>query len=133
MGLLHTRLFEMGYRIFVKDKDGYYKIKLGGDNERTNREIKIGHNLFKMWRAGEFSNYVEVINTGYTYAYYKSWSGLDGYKKNFVCSEIPVVGEKYKLINIDNHHDGNFRKIALNQNPLTAQVFIIGVEGIREW
>lgn len=28
----------------------------GMQNARTNREIKMGHNLFKMWQSGEFNN-----------------------------------------------------------------------------
>lgn len=50
---------EYGYRIFVHDNvlnfDNCYEIKVG-DNERMNREIRLGHNIFKMWRAGEFDN-----------------------------------------------------------------------------
>lgn len=55
MGLLHTRLFEFGYRIFIHESENeFYEIVPGGENERTNREIKMRHNLFKMWQAGEF-------------------------------------------------------------------------------
>lgn len=55
MGFLHTGLFDLGYRIFIhKSQDESYEIVLGSPNERTNREIKMGHNLFKMWESGEF-------------------------------------------------------------------------------
>ncbi len=55
MGLLSTQLFEDGYRIFIHEIPRYmYEIKLGGKNLRTNREVKMGYNLFSMWRAGEF-------------------------------------------------------------------------------
>lgn len=55
MGLLHTRFFGLGYRIFVHEsQDDFYEIVLGGRNERINREIKMGHNLLKMWQSGEF-------------------------------------------------------------------------------
>lgn len=55
MGFLSAKLFDLGYRIFVHESDNeFYEITLGGKNERTNREIKRGHNLFKMWQSGEF-------------------------------------------------------------------------------
>lgn len=55
MGLLHTQLFDQDYAVFIHGlNDSVYEIKLGPDNERTKREIKMGQNLFKMWQAGEF-------------------------------------------------------------------------------
>lgn len=58
MGLMSMRLIsDYGYRIFVHDDtlnfDSCYEIRVG-DNERTNREIRIAHNIFRMWRAGAF-------------------------------------------------------------------------------
>lgn len=55
MGCLSTVLFERGYRIFVHPAEGKsYEIKLG-QNTCTQKEIRLAHNLFKMWQAGAFS------------------------------------------------------------------------------
>lgn len=51
--LCTTKLFELGYRIFVHDFKGIYEIKLG-KNDCTNREIKMSHNLPKLILNGEF-------------------------------------------------------------------------------
>jgi hypothetical protein len=51
--LCTTKLFELGYRIFVHDLKGIYEIKLG-KNDCTNREIKMSHNLPKLILNGEF-------------------------------------------------------------------------------
>lgn len=56
MALLSTTLFVDGFRIFIHERLGdVYEIKLGGDNERTDREIRPGHDLFRLWSAGEFN------------------------------------------------------------------------------
>jgi hypothetical protein len=54
MGVLTTKLFEFGYRIFIHPYDSdSYEIKLG-HNETTNREITMSNNLFNLWKSGEF-------------------------------------------------------------------------------
>lgn len=55
MGCLafHDELFENGYRIFIHDSDGQFEIRIG-QCDRTSREIRRSHNLFKMWLSGEF-------------------------------------------------------------------------------
>jgi hypothetical protein len=59
MGFLSTDLFLDGFRVFVHDsRNDFYEIKLGCDNERTNREIRMRHDLFKLWKNGEFGGYV---------------------------------------------------------------------------
>ena len=49
-------LFHKGYRIFISDALGEFELTLG-NCARTNREIRYGHNHFKMWVSGEFTNY----------------------------------------------------------------------------
>lgn len=54
MCFLRTTWFELGFRIFVHDNTGEFEIKLG-QNDRTDREIRMGHNLYKLWYAGGFA------------------------------------------------------------------------------
>lgn len=72
MGMLSTALFEKGYRVFVHPKDERpCEIVLGDKNTHTYRQIRIGHNLFNLWLAGEFvstgettESYVPYVETG---------------------------------------------------------------------
>ena len=50
MGFLSTSLLNCGYRVFLNEEN---EIKLG-ENPFTGREIKVGHDLFKLWTNGEF-------------------------------------------------------------------------------
>lgn len=55
MGLMSTTLLLMGYRIFIHEKNKeIYEIQLGSNNTCTDKEIRIGHNLFKMWENEAF-------------------------------------------------------------------------------
>lgn len=59
MGFLDSRLFDRNYMIMVVDEHGPYEIKLG-ENERTGRLIRRGHDLFRLWKHGEFDKNEEV-------------------------------------------------------------------------
>lgn len=63
MGILtySVQLFEWDYRIFIYDEGGEFELTIG-DCARTNREIRLGHNHFKMWVSGEFTNYEKESN-----------------------------------------------------------------------
>ena len=63
MGLLtiSSKLFDAGYRIFIWDDHGEFELTLG-NCARTNREIRYGHNHFKMWVSGEFTNLEKETN-----------------------------------------------------------------------
>lgn len=54
MSYLNTRWFEEGFRIFVHDHTGTFEIVLGEGNERTDRAIRYGHSLYRLWVNGEF-------------------------------------------------------------------------------
>lgn len=55
MGLLGMCLIESGYQVFIHERDGEtYELRLG-NCDRTEKEIRPAHNLFRMWQAGAFS------------------------------------------------------------------------------
>ena len=65
LSLLSTRLFALGYRIFMHEAiDDYYEISLGSNNTRTNREIRMSNNIQNMWKAGVFLTEFEAMMEG---------------------------------------------------------------------
>lgn len=61
-----TDLFSNGYRIFVHvTPEDSFEITLG-NCERTNREIRMGHCLWKMILSGEFDNTSQDDEPDYT-------------------------------------------------------------------
>lgn len=74
---------------------------------------------------------VKVINDNKQYDMYDTWSGLDGYKQNFVSGSGLNKEDKYKVLRIKKHDKFN-NIIALIQNPKTTQVFIIEIDGIKK-
>lgn len=74
---------------------------------------------------------VKVTDTGKQYNLYDTWSGLLGYKQNFVIGSDVKNEDEYKVLRIKKH-DRFASTIALIQNPKTTQVFIIGIDGIKK-
>lgn len=74
---------------------------------------------------------VKVTDTGKQYDLYDTWSGLLGYKQNFVIGSDVKNEDEYKVLRIKKH-DRFASTIALIQNPKTTQVFIIGIDGIKK-
>ncbi len=74
---------------------------------------------------------VKVTNTSKQYNLYDTWSGLLGYKQNFVIGSDVKNEDEYKVLRIKKH-DRFASTIALIQNPKTSQVFIIKIDGIKK-
>lgn len=74
---------------------------------------------------------VKVKDTGKQYNLYDTWSGLLGYKQNFVIGSDVKNEDEYKVLRIKKH-DRFASTIALIQNPKTSQVFIINIKGIKK-
>lgn len=74
---------------------------------------------------------VKVTDTGKQYDTYYTWSGLDGYKQNFVMGSDLNKEDKYRVLRIKKHDRFN-DIVALIQNPKTTQVFIINIKGLKK-
>lgn len=79
---------------------------------------------------------VKVTDSGKQYRIYGKWSGLNGYKQNFVYGSSVSTEDNYKVLAIKKHDDCyrdiHDKTLALIQNPKTSQVFIINVEGLKK-
>lgn len=74
---------------------------------------------------------VKVKDTSKQYDLYDTWSGLLGYKQNFVIGSDVKNEDEYKVLRIKKH-DRFASTLALIQNPKTTKVFIIGIDGIKK-
>lgn len=74
---------------------------------------------------------VKVAYIGRQYSTYDTWSGLNGYKQNFVMGSNVKKAYEYKVLRIKKHDEFE-HTVALIQNPKTTQVFIIGIEGLKK-
>lgn len=74
---------------------------------------------------------VKVTDGGKQYDTYNTWSGLDGYKQNFVMGSDLNKEDKYMVLRIKKHDRFN-DIVALIQNPKTSQVFIINIKGLKK-
>jgi hypothetical protein len=74
---------------------------------------------------------VKVTDGGKQYSLCDTWSGLDGYKQNFVMGSVLNKEDKYMVLRIKKHDRVN-NIVALIQNPKTTQVFIIDIKGIKK-
>jgi len=75
---------------------------------------------------------VKVTDSGKQYRAYGKWSGLNGYKQNFVYGSAVSTEDNYKVLAIKKHDDCYTKTLALIQNPKTSQVFIINVKGLKK-
>lgn len=75
---------------------------------------------------------VKVTDSGKQYRAYGKWSGLNGYKQNFVYGSAVSTEDNYKVLAIKKHDDCYTKTLALIQNPKTSQVFIINIKGLKK-
>lgn len=75
---------------------------------------------------------VEVTHSGHCYSSYDKWSGLGSYRQNYVKEVSVEDGMVAKVLNIAKHDRAHNTCLALIQNPKTAQVFIINIDGIKK-
>lgn len=79
---------------------------------------------------------VKVTDTGKQYNLYGTWSGLNGYKQNFIYGSAVSTEDNYKVLRIEKHDDCyrniHDKTLALIQNPKTTQVFIINIKGLKK-
>lgn len=75
---------------------------------------------------------VKVVDIGRQFSTYYTWSGLEGYRQNFVNGSFINTEDNFKVLVIKKHDTDDSKTVALIQNPKTTQVFIINVEGLEK-
>ena len=79
---------------------------------------------------------VKVTDSGKQYRTYGKWSGLNGYKQNFIYGSAVSTEDNYKVLRIEKHDDCyrniHDKTLALIQKPKTTQVFIINIKGLKK-
>lgn len=103
-----------------------------GDNGLWHEEYVVLEN-YKPEKKDEIcvGDTVKVTDSGKQYRTYGKWSGLNGYKQNFVMGSDLNKEDKYRVLRIKKHDRFN-DIVALIQNPKTTQVFIINIKGLKK-
>lgn len=108
-----------------------------GDNGLWHEEYVVLEN-YKPEKKDEIcvGDTVKVTDSGKQYRTYGKWSGLNGYKQNFIYGSAVSTEDNYKVLRIEKHDDCyrniHDKTLALIQNPKTTQVFIINIKGLKK-
>lgn len=119
------------FHYFNEQFDNFYSKDCFKALDLLTTEIKKIELLKEQENTIQINDYVRISNLGQVYMCYNNWKGLTKYKKLFKYGYQPLIDNVYKVINIDSH-ETDCTTLALIQDIITQQVYIINVQGLKK-